>query len=128
MRGQSSQKITGERGMTNLQLLTGLDAVPAVVRRVGPARAWVLVLILVAACQDMPNEDDRADDKLCGALRDHLVDLRLANATGVDLAAHRQAMKEALGGEFLTSCSGKNESPRCQMCNGGDERISGGFM
>jgi hypothetical protein len=41
----------------------------------------------------------------CTQLRDHLVELRLRN-TGmdVDVDAHRQAMKHALGDRFVASC------------------------
>ncbi len=33
-----------------------------------------------------------------------LMDLRLADATGVDRAAYRQAVQSALGADFITSC------------------------
>jgi hypothetical protein len=42
----------------------------------------------------------------CVELRDHMVDLRLKDAVDgdVDVAAHRAAMKQALGDHFVDSC------------------------
>jgi hypothetical protein len=40
----------------------------------------------------------------CEALRDHLVELRLTQTTNVDHAAHRAAMRRALGDTFVTDC------------------------
>jgi hypothetical protein len=58
---------------------------------------------LTIGCTSSNNiEVDRAH---CTKLRDHLVDLRLQDATGVDRAAHRQAMKQALGDNFIASCT-----------------------
>jgi hypothetical protein len=37
-------------------------------------------------------------------VRDRLVDLRLASATGVDREAHRAVLRDALGAELVTSC------------------------
>jgi len=50
--------------------------------------------------------------KDCEEFRDHLIELRLASVASpknpeqqpVDLAAHRAAMKQAFGEEFLGSC------------------------
>ena len=63
------------------------------------------------------SSDDEVSRAKCEKLRDHLVDLRLAGVTqvtttsgsatqvpGVDVAAHRAAMKHALGESFLSSC------------------------
>lgn len=40
-------------------------------------------------------------------LRDHLVDLELATAMGVDRDAHRKAMQRALGDGFVSSCEAR---------------------
>ena len=49
-------------------------------------------------------EETRA--KQCEKLREHLVDLRAAQTEGIDEAAHREALKEALGGDrFVASCA-----------------------
>jgi hypothetical protein len=38
-------------------------------------------------------------------VRDHLVELQLAAASGVDRTAHRQAMEAALGADFAARCA-----------------------
>lgn len=51
----------------------------------------------------------------CAELRDHVVDLQLRNihiATGVDIEAHRKALTDALGDDFLTSCSSRMDEAR----------------
>jgi hypothetical protein len=66
-------------------------------------RATVLLfgLLLGVGCS---REDSRGR---CERLRDHLADLRLAQSAGVDEAAHREAMKAALGDDFLSRCASK---------------------
>lgn len=59
--------------------------------------------LLIAAC----SHDEVVDKTKCMQMRDHLVELRLASATGsddMDLAQHRTAMKQALGNSFLSEC------------------------
>lgn len=41
----------------------------------------------------------------CERARDHLVELQLANTSGIDRAAHRDAMKRALGDHFVSQCT-----------------------
>lgn len=41
----------------------------------------------------------------CELLREHLIDLRLADAMHVDKDAHREAFRTAMGHDFLDSCS-----------------------
>jgi hypothetical protein len=69
---------------------------------------WAFVLagalaLYLSACSDTHSiEVDRAH---CEQLRDHMIDLRITSATaGVDVKAHRAAMKEALGERFVESC------------------------
>jgi hypothetical protein len=58
----------------------------------------------VFACAD-PEEPRESARKRCLALRDHLIDLRLSSAEqSVDVAAHRDAMKQALGETFVETC------------------------
>ena len=40
----------------------------------------------------------------CERMRDHLIELRLADATEGNRDAHRVAMKRALGDEFVETC------------------------
>lgn len=66
-------------------------------------RKILLVLILVAACGE--EQDTFTENQTrCEQLREHMIDLRLADAVKVDKAAHREAMREALGSAFLSSC------------------------
>lgn len=53
------------------------------------------------------SKTNKVDHQQCEALRDHLVEVRLASAgsaDGIDLAQHRRAMKVALGESFITGC------------------------
>lgn len=65
----------------------------------------VVTLLLEVGCSAQLHDSDTADLVLCTTLRDHLVELRLAQATGIDLAAHREALIHALGTGFLDSCT-----------------------
>lgn len=65
--------------------------------------AWLgLALALLFSACSTDEAPSRA--RQCAKLRDHLIDLRLANATGVDHAAHRKTMQRALGDDFVASC------------------------
>lgn len=69
--------------------------------------AALLVAIAVTCTEQIPVEVNR-----CAELRDHVVDLQLSNihiATGVDVEAHRKALTNALGEDFLSSCASKME-------------------
>jgi hypothetical protein len=66
-------------------------------------RKILLVLIVVAACGD-DQDDAQVELTRCERLREHLIDVRLATATNVDHAAHREVMQAALGSDFLASC------------------------
>lgn len=65
---------------------------------------WLAVMmLLVAACSG----DDGAASRQarCERLRDHVIDLRLASVQNVNVEAHREAMRRALGDDFVTSCA-----------------------
>lgn len=68
------------------------------------ASVWAGALALyLTGCSDTHSIE--VDREHCEQLRDHMIDLRLASATaGVDVKAHRSAMKEALGERFVESC------------------------
>lgn len=66
---------------------------------------FALALALVASCGGDDDPESSGRDTPCERLRDHLIDLRLADAKHVDQAAHRDAMKQAMGGDFLASCA-----------------------
>jgi hypothetical protein len=60
-------------------------------------------LLLVASCA--ASGDSRASRQQCEQLRDHLIDVKLAAATGVDKAGHREAMRSALGADYVARCA-----------------------
>jgi len=68
-------------------------------------RMNLVVLALIASCGGDDDADAVVRETPCELLRDHLIDLRLADAKHVDQAAHRDAMKQAMGGDFLESCA-----------------------
>ena len=65
---------------------------------------FVVGLVPAGGCA---SDDDAASasTRRCTMLRDHLVELRLASAQGVDHVAHRAAMQQALGDDFVTTCT-----------------------
>ncbi len=70
------------------------------------ATRYALLLFTLAACSaDDASEEERVGSP-CEQLRDHLVDLRVRDATGTpdELAQHRAAMMRALGDDFVVSC------------------------
>ncbi|MGE0402089.1 MAG: hypothetical protein AB7T06_35640 [Kofleriaceae bacterium] len=67
-------------------------------------RKILLVLLIVAACGD--DQDLAIQERTrCEQLRDHLVDLRLADSASTEKDAHREAMRNALGSNFLDDCA-----------------------
>lgn len=60
----------------------------------------LLLTIALASC----SSDDAPPVTSCERLREHLVTLRLADATGVDRKAHAEAMRSALGSDFVERC------------------------
>ena len=64
----------------------------------------VLLIELLAACHSGPADTDPPDREQCEQLRSHVVDIRLADATGIDIRPHREALQQALGESFLADC------------------------
>jgi len=73
---------------------------------------FVLVVIFASGCSRSEEVDET---QRCEQVRDRIVDLRLANATNVDIKAHRVAMRDALGTDFVTSCK-SGMTPSQQQC------------
>lgn len=70
-------------------------------------RHLALALLVLVGCGSGDDGGlESADESLtaCERMRDHLIDLRLVGATGVDRTAHREAMRSALGPDFLDRC------------------------
>ncbi|MEO8550092.1 MAG: hypothetical protein ABI678_08960 [Kofleriaceae bacterium] len=72
----------------------------------------LLLTVLLVAC----NGDDSDVTPIrtpCEQLREHLIDLRLADASPkVDKDAHRAAMRGAFGETFFSTCSQMSEDGR----------------
>ena len=60
----------------------------------------LFVVALTASCAS----DEPTSEQRCAQVRDRLIDLRLANAKGVEVDGHRAAMKSALGDDFIQTC------------------------
>lgn len=74
---------------------------------VGVVLRTSLVLICAIGCNSGVRSD-KAEARQCEQLRDRIVDLRLATASGIDakdLAAHREALRDAMGPRFIASCT-----------------------
>jgi len=65
---------------------------------------WLVGVCVAAltACAGASDEPSRITQ--CERYRDHLVDLRFANAEHIDTSAQQAALKQALGDEFLAKC------------------------
>ena len=79
-------------------------------------RAWVLVLVIAAACGKGPSEGD------CKKLLDHLVDLEFkkagaaatSDAMKAEIAKQKTAVTEAKSAEFIKTCKDKMAKGRVQ--------------
>jgi thiamine pyrophosphokinase len=67
----------------------------------------IVLLLLFAGCGGGEEDDALARAQQCERLRDHLVDLRLSTATnlGKELEQHRAALTQALGPQFIETCT-----------------------
>jgi hypothetical protein len=68
---------------------------------------FILVMGLMASGCGTGHEAPEHDElsRHCGQMRDHLVDLRLADATGMDRKRHRELMRNVLDDDFVRNCS-----------------------
>jgi hypothetical protein len=66
-------------------------------------KQWLAATLLVglAACG---GDDETVEAAPCEQMRDHLIDLQLADANSVDREAHREILKRSLGESFVSSC------------------------
>lgn len=73
------------------------------------------VISFIVACSS--SDDVDVDRRRCEKLRDHMVELRLHDVkSGIDVRAHKEAMKRALGERFVTGCM-KELSPSELQCH-----------
>lgn len=63
----------------------------------------VALILLLSSCGGADEEESAGSE--CERVRDRLIQLKLADASGVDEQAHRNAMKTALGDDFLEQCN-----------------------
>jgi hypothetical protein len=70
----------------------------------------IAALALSACSSDAPTVEQQ-----CARVRDRLIDLRLSDASGVDVKAHRAVMKRAMGENFIASCR-TNMAPKQRDC------------
>jgi len=82
-------------------------------------RSWPVVVLVGGALVGCASHEDDGT-RVCTEMRDHLVELRLAESRGsagdlqpIDLAPHRAAMKRALGPDFIKQC--QREMSRVQV-------------
>ena len=66
-------------------------------------RVALCVVSILIACSS--SDDIDVDRRRCEQLRDHIVELRLRDVkSGIDVRAHKAAMKRALGERFIGGC------------------------
>ena len=82
-------------------------------------------LLALSACASEGNQPPEASH--CAKLRDHLVDLQVADihiATGVDREAHRRALTGALGHDFAATCAGTLTESQVECALGASDAAS----
>lgn len=77
------------------------EALPMPRSREISLRRTALLSLLLVACS---SEDERSEGTPCERMRDHIVNLRLADVTGIDRTAHREKLRRALGSSFVANC------------------------
>ena len=67
------------------------------------ANRWpaVVLLVLVTACG---HDEDVVVTTPCEQLREHLIELQLADANSIDREAHSAILRRNLGDTFISSC------------------------
>ena len=66
-----------------------------------------MVSVFVGCASGSDEDESLVAARRCEQLRDHVVELNLADASEVDRAAHGEAMRRALGSDFVVSCGSK---------------------
>jgi hypothetical protein len=90
-------------------------------------RAGLLLLIgACGTCGTDEEHDSPTPSTPCERLRDHLVELRMADVRGVDVEPHREAMKQAMGSTFLTTCAKDITSSQLGCAMASSDLVSAG--
>lgn len=76
----------------------------------------MFVFALASASCGSGDETEAATARQCEQLREHLVELRLQGAN-IDVAAHRAAIKQSLGENFVDTCTAQmtRDQVRCAL-------------
>lgn len=79
-------------------------------------RSIMIVFALASASCGSGDETEAATARQCEQLRDHLVELRL-QGTNLDVAAHRAAIRQSLGDDFVGTCTAQmtRDQIRCAL-------------
>lgn len=86
---------------------------------------WCVIFMFVGCATS--DSGGSAEPRQCERLREHLVDLQVADihvATGIDREAHRRAMTNALGGDFVSSCTSKLTESQIECALGAGDRLA----
>jgi hypothetical protein len=67
----------------------------------------LLILTVLGGCGGDEQDETDKPHSLCEQLREHVIDVKLAAASQIDLRAHHEAMRRALGNDFVTACKSK---------------------
>ncbi len=70
-----------------------------------------MVSLVIGCGGDESDEAERSPSR-CEQLREHLISIQLADASQIDMSAHRDAMRRALGSGFITSCESTMSEPQ----------------
>lgn len=84
-----------------------IDVLVKSTRSLSPSRMWRLALmafICVAPHSACGTDDDEVSSAACTQMREHMLDLQLADASHVDREAHRAVLRRSLGNDFVDRC------------------------
>jgi len=68
---------------------------------------WVGLLVIAVLGVGCSSNDDEVDRERCTKLRDQMITLRLKGleaTPGMNVSAHREALKQAMGDDFIAAC------------------------
>jgi hypothetical protein len=107
--GHTSRSMTRRRDRDNEMRLVGETTKICLRTRldfanVNSMRVALMVLFASFAASCTGGADIEPPDKQCERMREHLIDVKLADAMEVDRGAHAAAMRSALGSDFVSRC------------------------
>jgi hypothetical protein len=69
-----------------------------------------LAMVLLVSLTGCDHDDEVVEIAPCEQMRDHLIDLQLAESNSIDREAHREILKRSLGETFVSSCESSMSS------------------